>query len=327
LSAIAFLLLAIWILTFKFFDRRTRFEFYALDFCWGALILTLISAWILGNVGGEAGISERLLLSSKTAQALMLLSGFIFGLGVLALLGSIRILGTGLALLVAVSVAGIPAAGLAITGSGFVRPAIALALMLVALLTGFRAARGQDGPPPAPPSNRRPPPLPVFRQSTKGLALAGLAGIFFGIAGPLALFGTGSDFGLGAYAGLLVFTIGIPVAVIPFSFFLLHVTVDLPPTSLASYWRRRSGAGKTVRHRWGLFGGLLWAGGALAYLFYRLSPPPENDGHATLVAVAAPVFAALAALLFLKEGSKTRARASLWIGFVAFAAGVLLTAA
>ena len=81
--------------------------------------------------------------------------------------------------------------------------------------------------------------------------------------------------------------------------------------------------GASDAHRWGFLGGLLWTGGALAYLWYRLVPPPENDGHATDGDGSSSVRGG--GSFAVSEGGLENTRTGqLSIAFVLFAAGVLM---
>src|SRR5690242_7656924 len=90
---VSFICLGSWITTFKLAGKRWRFELFSLDFALGAVLLSSVAAFTLGNIAADLPFNDRILLSSKTAQALVFSAGFVFGLANLLLLGAVSLLG------------------------------------------------------------------------------------------------------------------------------------------------------------------------------------------------------------------------------------------
>lgn len=320
--AVAFFGLASWMNLFKLAAPRWRFEFFAFDFAVGALFASLLAAVTLGNLGSELSFSDRLLVSSKTSQALVFFGGALIGLAALTIFGAARLSGITASFTTALSLSALCNAALNLRSAGLIRSVAILALLLVALLCGIRAIRAQDSPIPHGKNQRQPRRL-TLRRSTKALLLALSGGFFAGIAIPILFSGLVGDFGVGPYAGVLVASAGELVAVAPLLLFLINIAIDLPPATLRVYWSRQTSKGQ---HRLGWLAGILWSIGALAYLARRLDVT-ETAAAAlpNASAVAALVVGALGGIVFWKESKQTKSPLALLGGILLFAGGALLS--
>lgn len=97
------------------------------------------------------------------------------------------------------------------------------------------------------------------RRTVKGLLVAILAGVALGLFYPVADKGMAGEFGLGPYAGVLLFSIGVLVSTIMFNFYFLNIAIEGEPLSFGAYFR-----GMARQHFLGFGGGALCAGGILA---------------------------------------------------------------
>ena len=335
----AFVCLALWINIFKLASPRWRFEFFTIDFTLGSLVLAAVSAFTLGNMGTGLSFSDRLLVASKTAQALVFLGGVALGLGALTLFSAVRLIGMTGACTLALSLAAVIEIAITMRSGSLAIAGISLALLLAALLTGAKAARGTDSPVPPRKHLRQPAPF-VPRRSTKGIMLAIASGLFLGSSAQAALSGMSGDFGLGPYAGLLVLSAGAFLAATPFTLFLLNIKIDLPPGNLRTYFSRQAEpAGSRGQHRYGVLTGIIWAAGTLAYLTERLAPvnaplAVQNAGipkamtdiaAPSAVAVSALLVASLCGVVFWKERKLTKFPSALVAGALLFGCGALLS--
>lgn len=320
--ALAFFCLALWINLFKLASPRWRFEFFAIDFAVGALITSAIAAATLGNLGSDLSFGDRLLVASKTSQALVFFGGCLVGLSALMIFGAVRLSGITASLTIALSLAGLPNAVLNFRSAGLAKSGVIIFLLLAALLSGLRAIRGQDSPAP-PQKNTRQPKRSSLRRSTKGLLLALAAGFFSGVAIPILFSGLSGDFGVGPYAGMLVASAGGLVAIAPLVLFLLNIAIDLPPGTLRGYWSKQI---TKHQHRYGLLAGVLWAAGILAYLTRRLTAPDiASTSIPNATAISALVVGTLCGIVFWKESKQTKSQLALLGGVLLFACGALLS--
>lgn len=318
--ATSFVCLAAWINLFKFANRRWRFEFFTIDFAVGALLLSAVAAFTLGNFESDLSLGDRLLIASKTSQALAFLAGCLLGLGLMSLFGAVRLIGASSSSTIAFSLAALISSSVTLTSNNILFSAVSLALLFAAMLLGAKAARGLDAPLPPAKNARQPVPLRL-RQSSKGILLALAAGLFLGGALPILFSGVGGDFGLGPYAGVLVASVGALPAAALFSLFLLHIKIDLPPSTLRGYW---SGSPKS-QHHFGLIGGVLCAAGSVAYLVVHTNSLVGAGTSLTsinLVAAAGLTLSVLSGFALWKEKALTKSAAALLLGILLFAGGV-----
>ena len=213
---ISFVGLAAWVNFFKLANRRWRFEFFTFDFLFGLLTVAVVGAFTLGNFGSDLGLGDRLLVASKTSEAMSFLAGCLLGLGLLALFAAIRLTGITAALTIAFSLAALLAASVTLASNSLLTSALSMALLFAAILVGAKATRGQDAPAKIVKNPRQPPPFNL-RQSSKGILLAIAGGFFLGGALPALFSAVGGDFGVGPYAGLLVTSVGALLTALTFS--------------------------------------------------------------------------------------------------------------
>src|SRR5438105_2622562 len=97
------------------------------------------------------------------------------------------------------------------------------------------------------------------RRRTKGLVVGMLGGVALGLFYPVADKGLAGDFGVGPYAGVLLFSLGLLLSTIMYSFYFLNIAIDGEPLSFGAYFR-----GKGRQHFLAFGGGAMWAFGILA---------------------------------------------------------------
>ncbi len=291
LVAFAFAALGLWIVTFHAVRKGWRFELFAVDFALGTFVFALPVVFVLGNFGTDLPFSDRLLVSSKTAQAMMLAAGFIFGVGNTLLLGAVSLLGAAGAFVISGGVALLLSILIRVSGGTAVMNLISGVLFLLAALLGAIACSQREGRVPDPPSIPRAnyqPKARRFRRSTKGILVAILGGCTLGAFYPLALRGIFDDFGMGPYAGLFLFCVGVLIGNIVFSLYFFNIALDGAALPLRSYLKGWPG-----KHLAGLLGGILWAAGALAVALTR------TPSTANVTAVKASSLSALPLLSIL----------------------------
>jgi glucose uptake protein len=320
LLVLALLLLGLWPSTFKRTGPQWRFELFYFDFAVGAILLAVIAAFTFGTFGSEMAFDDRMLVAGRSAQVWVVGAGFLFNLGNMMLLAAISLLGLsgavplagGMALIVA-SVLNFRAGNVLFLISGIV-------LLLVALVLDGAACRVRDlgDATPAKGSGKPIPaaaPKSKTRRTSKGIAIALLSGIPLGLFYPLFAKGEAGDFGLGPYAGILLFCVGMVVATIICNFYFMNIAIEGGALAFNAYFR-----GRASQHFLGFAGGAMWAAGALAAALG--SGAPARIGISASLRVLLPLASAVLALLtgfwLWKEFPEKSKNARVWIGVTAF---------
>ncbi len=322
--------------------NRWRYELYAFDFAIGAILFALIAAYTFGNFGADLGFSEQLMLSSKTNQAWGFVAGGLFGLGNILLLAAIALLGLSLAYLIATGSALLALGALEFAAYRGLFIAVAMGAAFLAIVFEAIAAHHAEEALPAASlpvvvrvhksasgrstAGRAPQVKVALRNSNKGLIVAILAGLLLG--GSIYPFNTSlyGQFGLGTFAGVLLFCTGTLAVTLFVAFLLMNVPIHGGPTSLKTYFR-----GSIGRHILGLAGGALCAGGILLItMVVSLKEDIKPDGLwiwvAALAACLLPVLIGLAK--WREIGQAPGAASSLLVGafLVVVAIGVFALA-
>lgn len=280
-----------WVPPFKVHAKAGRFEIFAIDFAVGAFLLSSIAAVALGNVGTDLPFSDRLLVSSKTAQALAVGAGVSFGFGNTLLLGGASLLG--------VSGAFAITGGIGIGIASFLLPAanrnngtlIAASIGLLAAVIGIAACRLLS-PKVVTPKGQPQGPIRLSR-ATKGIIVAVLGGLGVGIAYPFAIRAAFDDFGLGPYACAFLFCSGVLGINLILSLYFFNIALDGPALPLRTYF-----AGWPKQHFAGLISGLIWGTGGLAFLLGRSAPTSPRTGSDALPLLSVPLVGILGLYLW-----------------------------
>lgn len=278
-----------WANTFKAAGARWRFELYSIDFAIGMMILLLAAACTLGMLGSDLPFSDRILVAGRTAQMLAIIAGGVFNLGNMLLLAAVSLLGLSTAFPLGIGVA------LIVSSCFHLRPATApylaagIVLLIIAAVLEMRSARLRERAAgikktvaPAPATVARPvaaggkpatatlqgaavrsskaiqPPKPNTKRSRRGMLAAIIGGMALGCFPPVLENCIPGDLGLGAYAGMVLFGLGVLVSTIVYNFYFLNITIDGSPLSFGAYFK-----GNASQHFLGFGGGALCAGGLL----------------------------------------------------------------
>ncbi len=324
---IAFVCLGCWANALKLTGSRWRFEFFYLDFSLGAFLLATVAGFALGSSGNELGIGDRVLVAGRMAQVWAIAGGVVFNIGNLLLVAAVSLLGMSAAFPLSTAVALVVTSAISLRTSNILLLCLGMVCCLVAAVLETRACIGRAAA--MAPVKRVPgksaPIDPRRMRMLKGLITGVFGGIFFGFFYQLAATGIDGDFGLGPYAGVFLFTIGILGSTILLMLCFTKASIEGTPAKLSSYFR-----GTLKQHLWGWAGGAIWAGGFLAVLLARMAP--AQTGLATPMRVALPVLSALLyvvwGLLFWKEfaAGPAGSKRSLTLGAVLLAAGIVLVA-
>jgi glucose uptake protein len=355
LLILSFVCLGCWVNTFKLTGPRWRFELFSIDFAVGAALLSVIAAFTLGLLGSDLGFTDRMLVAGHLAQVFLIAAGSIFNLGNMLLLAATSILGTAAAFPLGIGVALVVSSLLNFRGNNELLLVSGIVLVMIAVLLDgsslqvsdrvtkaaapkdsretFAAAGlgGTDGKPSTSTgtmgtarkvvnSNVR---KANGRKRTKGFVVGTLAGVALGLFYPVADKGMAGDFGLGPYAGVLLFSVGVLLSTIMFDFYFLNIAIDAEPLSFGAYFR-----GKARQHFLGFAGGAIWAAGMLAASL-AISAHKQvglSPALAFILPVASVLLVVLSGSVVWKEFASVPAKAKLSLGLsaAALACGLIL---
>jgi glucose uptake protein len=254
--------------------NRWRYELYSLDFAIGAMLFSLVAAYTLGAFGSDLGFAEHLMLSSKTNEALAFVAGGLFALGNILLLCAIALIGLSFSYPIATGTAILLLGAVEFAGYRALYLAVALGAALFTIIFQSIGAHSAEESLPAvglpimmrvrqsaagrTTASKSPQVKMGMRNSNKGIIVAILGGLLIGgSVYPYSLSVVG-QFGLGTFAGAVVFFSGTLAATLFCSFLLMNVPVHGAPMSLKNYVR-----GPIGKHILGIIGGILCASGIL----------------------------------------------------------------
>ncbi|MGH9608183.1 MAG: hypothetical protein ACRD34_00780 [Bryobacteraceae bacterium] len=328
----SFVCLGSWAALFKRTGKAWRFELFYYDFGVGAILLAVVAAYTLGTLGADLSFSDRMMVAGRTAQAMLVAAGFLFNLGNMLLLASVSLTGMAVAFPLSIGVALLVSSFWNFHAGNFFLLVAAIIVLLACAIVSSAAARLRAvarlrarlaaKPGPKPDSKRKPQPLKT-RRTSKGILTGVLGGILMGLVPPLAQRGMGGEFGLGGYAAILMFAIGIIVSTIFFNFYFVNISIEGGPIGFKAYFRGTAG-----QHFLGFASGALLVLGLLCALLARSAPRSAGADPALLTAipVASVFLAVLWGLTAWREFAKpsSGARPALAIAILLFACGLAL---
>ncbi|HEX4749735.1 MAG TPA: hypothetical protein VH302_09355 [Bryobacteraceae bacterium] len=299
LLVVSLFCLGTWINTFKAAGPKWGFELFSMDFSAGALIVVVIAAYTLGTLGSDLPFSDRLLVAGKTNQVLAILSGAVFNLGNMLLLASVSLIGISVAFPLSIGVALIVSGCFHYRADNISYLVGGSVLALITVVLELRAARLREAARPAQKpvlpvaagqvnpatatvaaasrtaplktssghshgnhsigSQKGPEPKRMSRRSVRGITAGLIGGIALGFFVPILEDCVPGDIGLGPYAGMLLFGIGMFASTFAYNFYFLNITIEGNALTFASYFR-----GKRKQHLLGLLGGTICISGLLA---------------------------------------------------------------
>lgn len=343
-----------WINTFKATGAKWRFELFSIDFSIGGIIVVVVAAFTLGTLGSDLAFSDRMLVAGRTAQALALIAGAVFNLGNMLLLAAVGLLGISTAFPLTIGVALIVSSCFHFRPANLIFIIVGIILMVVAAVFEIRSARlreaaaiaaakaeaaakkeqlaavaqttapGATSPASASAhssSARRSkkksvPQRKPQRRFLRGIIAAVIGGIAMGFFVPVLENCVPGDLGLGAYAAMLLFGVGVLVSTIVYNFYFLNITIDGSQLSFGSYFR-----GNLQQHLLGFAGGALCLGGLLAAALGSEAPasaeiPGVLDFLLPLLSVPLAFFFGVA--VWKELAVPARAKMSLIVGICLF---------
>jgi glucose uptake protein len=284
---------------------KLRYELFYVDFALGAAVLALIYALTVGSLGVNLdGLSfaDDLSNAGKRQWLYGFIAGVIFNFGNMLLMSSVSVSGMAVAFPTAFSMAlivstlvnmlgGGPAGNttLLLAGCGLLIPVIVVGAMSANMLGVLRhEAMAKAG---TAKSTRRP-------SSMKGVVLGIVGGLLLGGYAPLLDKARESDIGMGPYAAMVVFTLGLFFSTLVFSVFFFNLPVEGDPVGVGDYLKLRP-----LVHGKGLLAGAIWCTGALALWVTAQTPNLLRDSRTLTFSLSqgAPLLAALWGLVVWRE--------------------------
>jgi glucose uptake protein len=315
-----------WANTFKLAGKY-RFEMYYVDFAVGCLILALICAFTLGNLGFDGfSFLDDLEHAGKRQWLFAFIAGMIFNFANMLLTAAISVGGMAVAYPVGIGAAIIIGSAL----SYFIRPlanpallfggclliaasivVVAIAYNIMGVIRHEELARAGKAK-----STRRP-------TTVKGVVLAGFGGLMMGSFFPLVQRATEPEIGLGPYSLAVVFSLGILGSTVVLSMFFFNLPVEGDPIEIRQFFRT-----SPRKHLLGLLGGVIWCAGAVASFAASSAAVEIHLAPVTnyLLEDAFPLIAALWGILVWKELQRGDMRVKLLMltMLILFAGGLAL---
>lgn len=308
---------------------KWRFELYYFDFAFGLLIAAVILAFTVGNLGFDGfSVMDDLSHAGKRQWFYGFVAGIIFNFANMLLTAGISVagmavafpVGIGLSIIVGTIIGLITQTGgnPGLQAGGSVLVLIAAIVMAAAYSMAniqrhealARAGKTK--------TTRRP-------SSIKGVIVSAVSGLLMAAFYPMVQKGMAGDIGLGPYAIMMVFAVGVFISTFVFNIFFMNLSVEGDPVEMADYFKT-----KLSNHFFGLTGGMLWMCGAVALLVGFASPVAGQISPVTGIwmRLGFPVLAGLWGLLAWREfrGSDVRARGMAFMSLLLFGLGVTLIA-
>lgn len=295
LLLLSFVCLGSWANAFKLTGKRWSYELFYIDFAIGALVLAVIFAFTLGT-SGDLPFSDRMLVAGRTAQAWLLLAGFIFNFGNVLLVASISLVGMAVAFPLTVGTALVIASCFHFRTANAWLLVCGIVLTILAVVLDARACHRRVGHDKAAPQPRKS--GSQIRKPGRGILTGVLGGVVLGLFYPVSENGMDPEFGVGPYAGVLLFCIGLFISMVIFHFFFLNMAIGGSRVRFADYFR-----GKGTKHLLGIAGGAIFTLGLLAAALVSASAsiPSLNPGLTLILPLASALLAIVWGIAAWKE--------------------------
>lgn len=321
----SFVCLGSWAALFKRTGKNWRFELFYYDFGVGAVLIAVVAAYTLGTLGANLSFSDSMMVAGRTAQAMLVAAGFLFNLGNMLLVASVSLTGMAVAFPLCLAVALFVSSFWNFHAGNFFWLAAAIVVLLAAAIVSGASARLRVpvAAKPNPSPKRRAQPPKSGRRSAKGVLTGVLGGILMGFVPSIASRGIGGELGLGPYAAILMFAIGIIISTIFFNFYFVNISIEGGPIGFKGYFRGTPG-----QHFLGFASGAVLTLGLLCALLARSVPRSAGVEPALLTAipVASVFLAVLWGVAAWKEFAKASSgsRTALSAAILLFACGLAL---
>lgn len=252
------------------------FELFYFDFAFGVLLLAVIAAFTLGEIGDGIMFWDNLtLVSWKRYWFQSFAAGAIFNLANMLLVAAIQLTGMSVAFPLGIGVAMI----VGVIWSYLLRPQghpallfggavlVIAAIVLDALAYRIQAASKAGGKAP--------------KATTRGIVIALISGLLMGSFYPLVDLSTSDPIrGLTPYGATLCFAVGVLFSTFIYSIYFINLPVTGQAVEFLAYFR-----GTVKQHALGVVGGMIWCVGALANFVAARAPGDASVGPAVSYAL------------------------------------------
>jgi glucose uptake protein len=296
---------------------KWRFELYYFDFAIGALLMSLVLALTFGTFSDNLTFEDNLTISGKRQMAMAFSAGAIFNLGNMLLVAASAIAGMSVAFPIALGLALVVTSVVGYFTTATANPSflfIGIALLLGAVIADALAHRQHTIE------------TAVTKKhggGIKGILLSLFSGLLLSAFPPVLASSRAGDIGLGVYAAIVFFALGILLSSLLYSLYFMNLPVQGDALSLKEYVR-----GTIGQHGWGLVGGAIWCVGTVANLAAASAPKGVGIGSAlcNILGQSAAVLAVTWGLLGWKEfaGASSGVKTLLAATLVLFCAGLAL---
>jgi glucose uptake protein len=326
------LCLGLWASTLKVV-KKWRFEFLGYDFAWGAVLASVIAAFTLGQWdSSELTFQDNFLLTGYRKIAWALVSGGLFMLGNMLLLAAITVSTMTMSFAMCFSMAWAIGAVWLFFIDAQTNPMLAFGgaiVLLISCVLAAIAARAhleaeENKAAKALRADPRTTKKPPAKTAGRGMVLALVAGIIYGLAYPAVQNAVTEETRVSSYGTVLLMAVGIFSSTVLYVPFFLNFPVQGEPLAVRRYFK-----GSVKQHILGILGGALWIAGMLAWLVTGEAEVPRIDTEiAYSLSRLAPVVAILLGLAVWREfqGTVQKARMMLLAMLVLFLAGLMLVA-
>jgi len=302
---------------FKLTETRWRFELFYFDFAIGIIVLAVIAAYTFGTFG-DLAFSDRMLVAGRVAQIWIILAGIIFNVGNILLVAAISLLGMSFAFPLAVGTGLVIWCSLQMRAANAPLLSLGIVLMLLTVvLDAFACRKAVGNATKASSANNK-----LRRRSTKGIICGVLGGVALGFFSSAGAGSMDPEFGVGPYAAILLFGIGIFVSSVVFSFYFMKVPIEGASLTFGDYFR-----GRAQKHLAGFAGGIVCIAGLLAAAVIDSVPPSAGIGApaAFIVTLASVLLAVVWGVTRWKELRTLPKQAKSLFAFavIAFACGIV----
>ena len=316
-----------------------RYELFCVDVAIGFGIAVSIYAFTVGSLGFDGfSFMDDLMHAGKRQWIFAFSAGVIFNLANMILLGAVSVAGLSVAIPLGLGISSILGLGtsliLARTGNPFLvfagSACFVVGVVLAAISYSFLISARQERlikegkakiAPHVPGTSKGMIVSTEAPNSAKGLLLSGVAAALMWVMYPLINKARSGETGLGPYALMALFSVGVFLSTFVFDLFLINLPLEGEPIEPFEYVR-----GSLRAHLTGIVAGVLLCSGILAELVSAGGPPEAQPGMLMTYGMKqlAPLVGGCAGVWLWKElrDAEGRVRAIFYTFAVLFAAGV-----
>jgi glucose uptake protein len=270
---------------------KWRYELFCVDVALGFAVAVSLYAFTVGSLGFDGfSFIDDLMHAGKRQWLFALSAGIVFNLANMILLGAVSVAGLSVAIPLGLGISAIFGLGASLLFSHVGNPILVFAgsacfvvgVVLAAVAYSFLISSRQDRlvkegkvevAPHVPGAGKRMIVSTDAPNATKGLLLSGVAAVLMWIMYPLINKARDGEAGLGPYALMALFSLGVFVSTFVFDLFLINLPLEGEPIEPFEYVR-----GSLKTHLAGIVAGILLCTGILAELVSAGGPPEAQPG-------------------------------------------------